>query len=518
MRRDKVFLAAAIGLGLLTGCVSHQVDDHSFQFNEATGSLGMRLLLLNAVRASKDYPLQFSKISLYQGKGAMGNATLSASLPLKALSAGSLGPKVDWNDGVSRIDLIDLNTEEAQEALKRTLTYNAYAYHTYFSGSRSGILPQFLLLEQVSLSSELADVIDKSVMCTCDLVNHKACDRFNVERERSKTLENYERKSASKLRTLKGRELEETRLKLKRGYDQLKGDLSRLKDSRDEFVKDLKESKSAIVEEIRYACTSIKALNDECADALPRTMDKKTVILKNDLSSECRHKGFMVGLLQSKIIGMTTKAKDKESDKPDEVDKPDSGPGRAKKDDAKKAGGKRPGRGQEEGGNTFNIYTVEQKDKKTPRDEVFIYVLNPIFTLRCLSEELCDTGGESPVVIRKDKISPLLRSPERVVRYLGELISAQNYGTNRYVPRVIDPERKDRFALLLVKRGSPLPSGAAVSIVDPEGETFYVPRRNHDARKEDLSLETLAIVTDVLNAAVSKKNFPPVTTLTVAGP
>ena len=72
--------------------------------------------------------------------------------------------------------------------------------------------------------------------------------------------------------------------------------------------------------------------------------------------------------------------------------------------------------------------------------------------------------------------------------------------------------------MLTVKRGLSPPGGAAVSIVDPEGETFYVPRRKHDELKTDLSLETLAIVSDVLNAAVSKKAFPPVTTLTVASP
>jgi hypothetical protein len=50
----------------LIACVKFEVDDHSYQFNEATGSLGLRLRLLNAVRASKDYPLQFSKIQGYQ--------------------------------------------------------------------------------------------------------------------------------------------------------------------------------------------------------------------------------------------------------------------------------------------------------------------------------------------------------------------------------------------------------------------------------------------------------------------
>ena len=38
------------------------------------------------------------------------------------------------------------------------------------------------------------------------------------------------------------------------------------------------------------------------------------------------------------------------------------------------------------------------------------------------------------------------------------------------------------------------------------------------APKTHLSLEILSIVSDVLNGAVSKKAYPPVTTLTVSGP
>jgi hypothetical protein len=110
-----------------------------------------------------------------------------------------------------------------------------------------------------------------------------------------------------------------------------------------------------------------------------------------------------------------------------------------------------------------------------------------------------------------------LRSPERIVRYLGDLISAQNYGPHRFVPKFLDTERLETYTLLRVVRGIPPPGGTAVSVRSPDGEVFYIPRRDTDARKQDISLETLSIVTDVLNAAVSKKAFPEVTTLSVRG-
>jgi hypothetical protein len=129
MRGVRVSLAVvALVLSLASGCASVQVDDHSYQFNEATGSLGLRLLLLNAVRASKDYPLQFSKINAYQGTGTMGGS-ISASMPLTGFPGnGAVSPKVDWKDGISQLNLIDLNTEEAQQALRRTISFNREVY------------------------------------------------------------------------------------------------------------------------------------------------------------------------------------------------------------------------------------------------------------------------------------------------------------------------------------------------------------------------------------------------------
>ena len=75
-------------------------------------------------------------------------------------------------------------------------------------------------------------------------------------------------------------------------------------------------------------------------------MDKK-IVLKNDLTTECRHKVFMYGLLQAKVIGMNTRA-DKKTDKPDEGDKPKSRSGAPET--------------PVQGGNTFNIYAVDPKE------------------------------------------------------------------------------------------------------------------------------------------------------------
>ena len=169
MRSRRAFVAvAAIGLAVLTGCVSYQVDDHSYQFNEATGSLSLRMLLLNAVRASKDYPLQFSKIQSYQGTGTT-SASVSATVPLKIFpGTGTATPKVDWKDGISQLTLVDLNTEEAQQALKKTLPLRAYKYYDAYGGNRSYVTPIMLMVEHVSMPRKLYKLIGGYVDNRCN--------------------------------------------------------------------------------------------------------------------------------------------------------------------------------------------------------------------------------------------------------------------------------------------------------------------------------------------------------------
>ncbi len=110
----------------LTACTGFEIEDHSYTFNEATESTGNRLLLLNAVRASKNYPMQFSRISSYTGQGRV-TADFSPSFPfgVDANHAYDLKPTVKVNSGVQKLDLVDLNTEEAQERLRKKLDYNA---------------------------------------------------------------------------------------------------------------------------------------------------------------------------------------------------------------------------------------------------------------------------------------------------------------------------------------------------------------------------------------------------------
>src|SRR5262245_15913549 len=70
----------ALAAALLAACTRVEIEDHSLQFNQATGSLGNRVMLLNVVRAAKGYPVQFSKVTSYSGSSRL-DGGLSLNIP-----------------------------------------------------------------------------------------------------------------------------------------------------------------------------------------------------------------------------------------------------------------------------------------------------------------------------------------------------------------------------------------------------------------------------------------------------
>jgi hypothetical protein len=53
-------------------------------------------------------------------------------------------------------------------------------------------------------------------------------------------------------------------------------------------------------------------------------------------------------------------------------------------------------------------------------------------------------------------------------------------------------------------------------IQDPDGEMFYIPRSEARGNCRDMTMQTFAIVQDVLNSAVSKQALPQSTSFVLA--
>ena len=107
---------------------------------------------------------------------------------------------------------------------------------------------------------------------------------------------------------------------------------------------------------------------------------------------------------------------------------------------------------------------------------------------------------------------PKTRSPLDMIGYLGELIAAQNYIDEPYVPLVLfgrSTESDFDFVdvpLFEVKRGEP--SGSAAVAVQHAGATYYIPRPDFGSRTEARSLQTLELVLQTVQAATHRDDLP----------
>jgi hypothetical protein len=127
------------------------------------------------------------------------------------------------------------------------------------------------------------------------------------------------------------------------------------------------------------------------------------------------------------------------------------------------------------------------------------------------------------IVLNLDFKPPLLRylvrrTPEGMLYWLGELIAAQNYSVDPYLPQTFanthTPLGYKLVPLFEVRRGPPLlPPALAVAY---HGEIFYIPRPDFGAIDEARSLEVLDLVWYAITLNTGKDFLPKSSTVTVA--
>jgi hypothetical protein len=104
------------------------------------------------------------------------------------------------------------------------------------------------------------------------------------------------------------------------------------------------------------------------------------------------------------------------------------------------------------------------------------------------------------------------RSALDMIGYLGELIAAQNYIEEPFLPHLLIGHSIDTtfdfvdVPLFVVRRGEPL--GSAAVAVRHEGESWYIPRPAFGSRDEARSLQTLELVLQTVQAATTAGDLP----------
>jgi hypothetical protein len=477
----------AVGLllaaGLLSACTGVQVEDQSLQFNQASGSIGTRLMLLNALRAAKGYPLQFSRLTSYTGQGTIdGGLNLDIPVllntfgsPSGARALGSIRPSSAFKTGISQVQLADLNVAEVQKTLHTPVRGIDYAY--YRSQGWPKTLVNTILIEEIFIEPEMAKELEKA--------SNAACGPGGSARK----------KGAERLRQVCAW----------LGSEQVKGcrDATEIRASPEgDVVRVYSNNPRRHCQYIAFQSffASIRVLPGVVFDVDPRVdadecttewafpdRSKKDAPKRKDKSKDTRGGAKEQQLSESakegKLsvdIGVNLKIADKDKGERDEDDK-----------------------GKEE----FVAINIPKDLLGLITDRGEAYALN-----RLRDKQLC--------LLKVDK-RPLRvgwRSPERMVRFLGDVLAVQAFeaGDRRGQVQILD-DNGLLIDMIRVERGRDAVGASSVEVDGPEGEKYAIPLPQSNFHKAHMSLQTLALVMEAFNQAVSGKALPQPATIFLPG-
>lgn len=464
-------LGLVLAATLLAACTRVEIEDHSLQFNQATGTLGNRMMLLNVVRAGKGYPIQFSKVSGYTGQSRV-DPTVGMTIPFivdvlgkpTQLLTGNATPNATFKTGVNSLQLADLSTAEFQRTLRKKVTANDFAY--YRSQGWPSALVHTLLIEEIFVEPKLWEALKVGVA--------RICDRSALTR---------------------GAEYEKVCRWLRSAATCVREPPEQRASPDGELVNAFPNDprKRCYHESFQWFFAAVRALPgasldfdlkidpDECRTPTARLKDIAASAKDGKGKSKDAGKGTSETVKDGKVsVEVNVKVAEK-------ADKDDDASDKAK--DGGSIGLNLP----RSLGALRGLHPVEVKALADLRNN---YI--------CLLRE-----GKSPIIIG-------WRSPERMVRYLGEIAAVQGYGTGDKRIKILNDEG-DPVELLRVVNGRDSGRGAAVSVEGPEGDSFQIPIADAAAKDAHLSLRALGLVIEAVNLAVSGKELPRTPTFFLSG-
>src|SRR5262245_40659871 len=117
-------VTALLALFVLSACSQSQIEHQTDAFNRASATSISEHTLLNAVRASLDMPMSFTKLQKYTAENsAKGKLTPVTNGNISPRTFG-LGPTLDLSSGVDAIEYADVNNSGALAKLNKNIGYD----------------------------------------------------------------------------------------------------------------------------------------------------------------------------------------------------------------------------------------------------------------------------------------------------------------------------------------------------------------------------------------------------------
>jgi hypothetical protein len=157
--------------------------------------------------------------------------------------------------------------------------------------------------------------------------------------------------------------------------------------------------------------------------------------------------------------------------------------------------------------------TLLDVPKKTTRQIIWFDNVEMYERYQSLEKELEDDYKRkmrrktSKPVQQQHALKFAYRSPRALLAYLGELITLQNF-KEKYEPELVVGKEAKRMKIFRVVRGRPAGEKVVISVRGPDGEVYTVPEPDYGSSTRDQTLRVLAITGEIVNGALSEKDFP----------
>ncbi len=171
LRRSKmIFTLCTAGL-VVAACARSEIRLHAVSYNKAISDYGNKQVLLNAVRASKRFPMYFSKVGDMTGNGML-SGSVQTQFPFRVedgshvvLPNFNINPQASADSGLSSVKIGNLNTKEFQKGLFTEITPELFQIYHENSWTRQVLFTMFI--HKISVSYNMNNRIQSSYYQKC---------------------------------------------------------------------------------------------------------------------------------------------------------------------------------------------------------------------------------------------------------------------------------------------------------------------------------------------------------------
>jgi hypothetical protein len=168
-----------IAVAALGGCSPYQISDRSVDFNSSLQDLDNRQVLLNAVRASKRYPPYFTSVNQISSSGELDGSQVNFTLPFGPQNHNiyNAAPMIKFQTGIT-MQTNPLDTQEFYEGYMTPTKISLVGY--YIDQGWPYQLIYHAFIQTADLSSPLVNNMKAAIAAHCEGSLLSKCDKFRI--------------------------------------------------------------------------------------------------------------------------------------------------------------------------------------------------------------------------------------------------------------------------------------------------------------------------------------------------